>query len=247
MGERGTRNTRCCDAGPHFRRASGRVPGHSSRHGWPMNLPVLHRPVLLLACVLLVVAPDGAPAAPASPASLATLTVRDDQGAAVRPFAGAGEPQLFLFLLHDCPAANAYAPEINRIVAAYPRVRTRVVYVESDLTPATARAHARDYRLTCGILLDPEQRLARVAGVTISPEAALFSAGGELLYRGRIDDRVAEPGKRRPEPTRRDLRLALDAVLAGKPVPEPRTRAIGCYLPELPSVPSTSPPKPATP
>lgn len=207
-----------------------------------MNLPVLHRPGLLLACVLLAGAPDRVPAAPAPPASPATLAVRDDRGATVRPFAGAGEPQLFLFLLHDCPAANAYVPEINRIIAAYPGVRTRVVYVESDLAPAAARAHARDYRLTCGILLDPEQRLAQAAGVTVSPEAALFSAGGELLYRGRIDDRMAEPGKRRPEPTRRDLRLALDAVLAGKPVPESRTRAIGCYLPELPSSASSTQP-----
>lgn len=213
-----------------------------------MHLPAPQRSGLFLACVLLLGAWPRSSAAPAPPVSLATLTVRDDQGAAVRPFAGAGEPQLFLFLLHDCPAANGYAPEINRIVAAYPRVRTRVVYVESDLTPAAARAHARDYRLACGILLDPEQRLARAAGVTLSPEAALFSAGGDLLYRGRIDDRMAEPGKRRPEPTRRDLRLALDAVLAGKPVPEPRTRAVGCYLPELPeSIPTPPTPKPATP
>jgi hypothetical protein len=205
-----------------------------------MNLPALHRSGLALACALLLGVPDRCSAA--LPASLATLAVRDGQGASVRPFAGATGPQLFLFLLHDCPAANAYAPEINRLVAAYPGVRTCVVYVESDLTPAAARAHARDYRFQCGILLDPDQRLARAAGVTISPEAALFSSAGELLYRGRIDDRMAEPGKRRPEPTRRDLRLALDAVLAGKPAPEPRTRAIGCYLPELPAAVPSKPP-----
>jgi hypothetical protein len=53
-----------------------------------------------------------------------------------------------------------------------------------------------------------------------------------VLYRGRIDDRVADFGKRRVEPTRRDLRLALDAILAGKPVPARRTKAVGCYIPE---------------
>lgn len=196
-----------------------------------MNLPAFHRSGFALACVFLLGVPARSPAA--LPASLATLAVRDAQGAWVRPFAEAGDrPFLFLFLLHDCPAANGYAPEIQRLAADYPRVRMQVVYAEPDLTPAAARAHARAYRIPCGVLLDPEQRLARAAGATISPEAALFSAGGELLYRGRIDDRMAEPGKRRPEPSRRDLRLALDAVLAGKPVPEPRTRAIGCYLPE---------------
>ena len=53
-----------------------------------------------------------------------------------------------------------------------------------------------------------------------------------LLYRGRIDDRVADFGKRRVEPTRRDLRLALDDILAGKPVQTRLTKAVGCYIPE---------------
>jgi hypothetical protein len=39
-------------------------------------------------------------------------------------------------------------------------------------------------------------------------------------------------GKRRAEPTQRDLRLALDAIVQGKTPPTPVTKAIGCYLPE---------------
>ena len=48
----------------------------------------------------------------------------------------------------------------------------------------------------------------------------------------RIDDRAIAPGKHRAEPRQRDLRDALDAILAGKPVRERFTRAIGCYLPQ---------------
>lgn len=63
------------------------------------------------------------------------------------------------------------------------------------------------------------------------PEAAVFSPLGELLYRGRIDDRAVSPGVTRPEPRRHDLREALEAVLAGKK-PDPQfTESVGCYLP----------------
>jgi hypothetical protein len=70
----------------------------------------------------------------------------------------------------------------------------------------------------------------------VSPEAALLTPSGEIVYRGRIDDRVADFGKRRVQPTRRDLRLALDAFLKGKPIPARRTKAIGCYIPDIPPV-----------
>jgi hypothetical protein len=53
------------------------------------------------------------------------------------------------------------------------------------------------------------------------------------LYRGRIDDRYIEFGKDRPQPTVRDLERALAAIVAGKPIPVVKTKAIGCYIPDL--------------
>lgn len=140
---------------------------------------------------------------------------------------------VFFFLLHDCPISNTYAPEINRIVSAYSTkgVRAYVVYVEGDLSARQAGKHARDYGFQCPALLDPSHQLVNYTRVTVVPEAAVLSPGGELLYRGRIDDRVSDFGKRRVEPTQRDLRQALDAILENKPVPVPTTKAIGCYIP----------------
>jgi hypothetical protein len=66
----------------------------------------------------------------------------------------------------------------------------------------------------------------------MAPEAAVLAPDGKVVYRGRIDDRYADYGKRRPEPTQRDLRDALDAVLENKPVRAPTTKVIGCYLPD---------------
>ena len=161
--------------------------------------------------------------------------MNDVDGKEHRPLADAAQVATVLFfVMHDCPIANGYAPEISRIAEEYGKrgVRSFVIYVEDDLSPADAKKHAREYAFRCPALLDPNRSLARKAGATISPESAIFSAKGELLYRGRIDDRAIAPGKHRAEPRQRDLRTALDAILAGKPVPERFTKAIGCYLPE---------------
>jgi hypothetical protein len=50
------------------------------------------------------------------------------------------------------------------------------------------------------------------------------------LYRGRIDNRVADFGSTRPEATVHDLKDALDAVLAGRPVAVPFTKSVGCAI-----------------
>ena len=165
----------------------------------------------------------------------AEISLNDVEGAAHRPIADAGQTATVLFfVLHDCPIANGYAPEISRIAQEYGkrRVQSYVIYGEDDLAPADAKKHAREYAYRCPALLDPRRSLIRAAGATVSPEAAVFSAKGALLYRGRIDDRAIAPGKHRAEPRQRDLRDALDAILAGRPVHERFTKAIGCYLPD---------------
>src|SRR5690349_20046718 len=160
-----------------------------------------------------------------------SIVVKDLTGATVQPLAATGQKATVLFfVMHECPVANGYAPEIIRITSEYAvkGVHCLVVYVESDITPEKARQHARDDGYRSAALLDPQHQLVKAAGVTISPEAAVFSPSGEVMYRGRIDDRVADFGRRRVEPTRRDLRLALDAILMGKPVQARLTKAVGC-------------------
>ncbi len=81
------------------------------------------------------------------------------------------------------------------------------------------------------MLLDPAQTLAKRTGVALTPTAVILSPAGELLYRGRIDNRHLDFGKYRDAGVNPDLRMALDAALAGTPVAEPFTKPIGCALP----------------
>ena len=136
---------------------------------------------------------------------------------------------VLIFLTHDCPVTTT-APELARLAGEFTPRGVHFFGIYSTETAAEINTHRRDYGLDFPGLLDPKHQLARLAGATRVPEAAVFSPAGKLLYRGRIDDRAVQPGRTRPTPSRHDLRLALEAVLAGKP-PEPRfTTSVGCYL-----------------
>jgi hypothetical protein len=129
---------------------------------------------------------------------------------------------VLVFTTTDCPISNRYAPEIQRLATRF----------ATDVRFAAIREHRKkfgggEWRR------DPSQKLVKLTGVTVTPEVAVMTADQKILYRGRIDDRYIEFGKDRPQPTVRDLERALDAVVAGKPVPVAQTRAVGCILADL--------------
>jgi hypothetical protein len=170
------------------------------------------------------------------PLAAAEFEFMDLDGQLRRPLqAGTNKATVLIFVLTDCPVANSYAPEINRIVAEYaPRhVQFFVVHVDAALSVAEAKKHSRDFGFQCPALIDRDHALVRHTGVTVTPEVAVLASDGRRLYRGRIDDQQAALGKRRPRPTSRDLRDALSAILAGKPVEHPETKAVGCYIPSV--------------
>ncbi|HEY6401134.1 MAG TPA: redoxin domain-containing protein [Blastocatellia bacterium] len=137
------------------------------------------------------------------------------------------------FISAECPISNRYAPEINRIVADYSArgVVFYGVHSDPDISSAVALRHAQDYGFDFPVLLDPAQTLAGETGVILTPTAVILSPAGESLYRGRIDNRYLDLGKYRSAGVKPDLRLALDAVVAGKQVPEKYTKPVGCQLP----------------
>ena len=139
---------------------------------------------------------------------------------------------VLFFVSTDCPLSNSYVPELNRIEQAY-AARGVVFYaVQGDATVAAdaVRKHVKDFGYVFPYLFDPQESLAAFTGATTTPEAAVLSPRGGILYLGRIDNRLEDFGKQRVKITEFDLRDALDAVLSGKPVPHPRTHALGCAI-----------------
>jgi hypothetical protein len=145
-----------------------------------------------------------------------------------------GSWAVLIYLTPDCPIANQYAPEIRRICDSYgPKgARCYLVYADPWLTADVVRKHAQDFHGSrYPAILDSDYKLVDAAGATVSSETAVFSPGGKLEYRGRIDDFNAALGVPRQHATRHDLRDALDALVAGRSIANTRTEAIGCFLP----------------
>jgi len=161
--------------------------------------------------------------------------VLDLENRSVDPFRNSRSKVIvFLFVRTDCPISNRYAPEMERLYEKYSarKVEFWLVYPDSDTDAGAITQHRKDFRLSIPALRDPNHVIVKRASASATPEAAVFLDGGREVYRGRIDNRYVDFGKERPEPTERDLDQALEAVLSGKAVANPRTVAVGCYLAE---------------
>lgn len=136
------------------------------------------------------------------------------------------------FTTTDCPLSNNEVPEMNRTAHDYESRGIAFYAVQADTTIADAEVvqHTKDYQFTFPVLFDPRQFFAKMTGATTIPSAAVLTPDGTLMYLGRIDNLVEDFNIRRQVPTKFDLREALGAVLAGKPVPNPRTKAFGCAI-----------------
>ena len=150
----------------------------------------------------------------------------------VDPFAGGSKATVFLFISTDCPISNRYAPEVRRLYENFASrdVAFWLIYPNPAETVAAIQNHVNAFSYPGRTLRDPRHELTKLALATVTPSAAVFDRNGQLVYRGRIDNRYVDFGVARPRPTTHDLEDALDAVLAGKGVPEPVTQAVGCFL-----------------
>lgn len=162
------------------------------------------------------------------------FALRDPFGALHRPADVAGpRGTLVAITCNHCPYAKAIWP---RFVALAPLARASGVGVVAinpnlnprypDDAPEAMRAAIGDWHIPFPYLVDEAQDVARAFGAQCTPEFYLYDAGGRLVYHGRFDDNWKEPEK----VTREELRLALEALAAGRPIGEPQSPALGCSI-----------------
>lgn len=159
--------------------------------------------------------------------------VRDVDGRWLRPFNPSGAANVVFFVSSDCPVSNSYAPEIQRLCKQYGSkgIGCALLYEDVHLDAASVRRHLDEYGYR-GIpaAIDDERTIASLARASVTPQAVIIDAGGEIRYRGRIDNHYAALGTPRQQTTVHDVSDALDAVLAGRRVSNPETQALGCYI-----------------
>jgi peroxiredoxin len=79
------------------------------------------------------------------------------------------------------------------------------------------------------VLLDPQSKIARAYGATVTPHMYIVDANGVLVYKGGIDSIASSSVSDIPK-AKQYVRVGLGEVLAGKPVTDSSTRAYGCTL-----------------
>ena len=163
----------------------------------------------------------------------ATWTAETLDGHSVAPLIDSGQrATVLLFVSVDCPISNKYAPAIQRLHEQYSEkgIRFWLVYSPDGASPEEIQKHVRDFKLPPNAAIDTRKRLTKAANAEVTPEAALFDPEGNLLYRGRIDDRFVSFGVERSAPTTHDLSDAIESLLAGRPIAPSETKAVGCRI-----------------
>jgi hypothetical protein len=191
------------------------------------------------ALVVLMIAGCGEPAAAPLESGLPPRASTNLLDIEDRPFdlwqGEAPAASVILFTRTDCPISNRYAPTVKQLCAKYePQgVRFYLAYVDPAEEPADIRQHIKEFGYPCPALRDPDHALVAATGVTVTPEAVVFNADREIVYRGRIDNLYADFGQSRDEATTHELADALEATLAGRAVSETVTKAVGCPIGDL--------------
>jgi peroxiredoxin len=141
---------------------------------------------------------------------------------------------LVMFICNHCPYVKHVVEEIARLGREYQGRGVAVVAISSnDIAqypeddPAGMAAFAAAHGFTFPYLYDEAQSVARAYQAACTPDFFLFDAERRLVYRGQLDG--ARPSNDVPI-NGRDLRAALEATLAGQPVPEPQLASLGCNI-----------------
>ena len=138
-----------------------------------------------------------------------------------------------MFICNHCPYVKAVEDRLIRLARELgPRGVQFVAVCSNDAEsyPDDAfdklRDRWRDKAYGFPYLHDESQDVARAFGAVCTPDIFVYGRGRNLAYRGRIDDSWKDESK----VTRRELAEALEALLAGQPVPEPQRPSMGCSI-----------------
>ena len=141
---------------------------------------------------------------------------------------------LVMFLCAHCPFVQHVNRELARLGRDYADSGVGIVAISSndagvysDDAPDGLRAQATQHVFTFPYLYDETQDVARVFHAVCTPDFFLFDAEKNLVYRGQLDG--SRPGNGIAVDGR-DLRAAIDHLLAGQPIPAEQLPSIGCGI-----------------
>jgi peroxiredoxin len=153
--------------------------------------------------------------------------VRDLDGKAVAFSSLKGPITVVTFVATQCPVSNSYNQRMSDLYKDYSAKNVKFIFVNANRSePASeVREHAKRVGFPFPVYKDPDNILADRFGAQVTPENFVIDSSGVIRYHGAIDDNMNESRVRT-----RTLRAALDALLAGSPLPSTETKAFGCTI-----------------
>lgn len=141
---------------------------------------------------------------------------------------------LVMFICRHCPYVVHVKDELARLGRDYAKKDLGIVAISAndvtthpDDAPPKLKAMAQELGFTFPLCYDESQETAQAYTAACTPDFFLFGPDRKLVYRGQLDD--SRPGNGKPL-NGKDLRAALDAVLAGQPVSAQQKPSIGCNI-----------------
>ena len=139
-----------------------------------------------------------------------------------------------MFICNHCPFVKHVMKELGALAGDYAPKRVGFIAINAndvaaypDDAPDRMKELAQAEGWSFPFLYDETQEVAKAFQAACTPDFYVFGAEQRLIYRGQLDD--SRPGNDVPV-TGRDIRAALDAVLAGKEVPKDQNPSIGCNI-----------------
>jgi peroxiredoxin len=141
---------------------------------------------------------------------------------------------LVMFICRHCPYVKHVEQGIAKLGKDYENTKLGIIAISSndpvaypDDAPDKLKEMAKRLDFRFPFCFDEHQQIAKAYKAACTPDFYLFDAQHKLVYRGQLDD--SRPGNNKPV-TGRDLRAAIDAVLAKKPVDGNQKPSIGCSI-----------------
>jgi peroxiredoxin len=204
-----------------------------------MSKIIVQRRSLLLGSAALALAPLAAHAASdvGKPAPLFTGT--DSNGKAWSLAELKGKVVVLETTNHDCPYVAKHYRAGNMQAQQREAAAKGVVWLTVAASAPGEQGYvtaqqanelvAKNKAAPAAVILDPQSKIARAYGATVTPHMYVIDASGTLVYKGGIDSIVSTSVDDIPR-AKQYVREALAEVLAGKPVAEASTRPYGCTL-----------------
>lgn len=141
---------------------------------------------------------------------------------------------LVMFICRHCPFVKHVQSELAAIGRDFGGRGVGIVAISAndvashpEDSPTKLAYQAQELNFTFPYLFDESQQVARAFDAQCTPDFFLYDSQGALVYRGQLDD--SRPGNDVPV-TGRDVRAALDALIAGRAISREQRPSIGCNI-----------------